>query len=158
MAIIKTYPLKSNYYGPDRLILSDMQPDSEGNVSGDTRNLTLSSLKSFLGPNAVLNLTTTGTSGASTYDANTNTLNVPVYEGDTYSLKALAKTLSSVPLKLNAATGADSEVSFTEGANITLTRNSDTEIIISATGGNAGGPVQVYGTSLTTSTGYGVMS
>ena len=29
---------------------------------------------------------------------------------------------------------------------------------ITATGGNAGGPVQVYGTSLTTSTGYGVMS
>ena len=48
MAIIKTYPLKNNYYGPDRLLLSDMQPDSEGNVSGDTRNLTLSSLKSFL--------------------------------------------------------------------------------------------------------------
>jgi len=138
MAIIKTYPLKNNYYGPDRLLLSDMQPDSEGNVSGDTRNLTLSSLKSFLGANAVLNLTTTGTSGASTYDANTNTLNVPVYEGDTYNLTALQKSGVSVPLKLNAASGTDSEVSFTEGANITLTRNSDTEITISATGGNAG--------------------
>ena len=138
MAIIKTYPLKNNYYGPDRLLLSDMQPDSEGNVSGDTRNLTLSSLKSFLGANAVLNLTTTGTSGASTYDANTNTLNVPVYEGDTYNLRALQKSGASVPLKLNAASGTDSEVSFTEGNNVTLTRNSDTEITISATGGNAG--------------------
>lgn len=138
MAIIKTYPLKNNYYGPDRLLLSDMQPDSEGNVSGDTRNLTLSSLKSFLGANAVLNLTTTGTSGASTYDANTNTLNVPVYEGDTYNLRALQKSGVSVPLKLNAQSGTDSEVNFTEGANITLTRNSDTEITISATGGNAG--------------------
>jgi len=115
-----------------------MQPDSEGNVSGDTRNLTLSSLKSFLGANAVLNLTTTGTSGASTYDANTNTLNVPVYEGDTYNLRALQKSGASVPLKLNAASGTDSEVSFTEGNNVTLTRNSDTEITISATGGNAG--------------------
>jgi len=139
MAIIKTYPLKSNYYGPDRLILSDMQPDSEGNVSGDTRNLTLSSLKSFLGADAVLNLTTTGSSGASTYDANTNTLNVPVYEGDTYDLTALQKSGVSVPLKLNATSGTDSQVSFTEGTNITLTRNSAAEITISATGGSAAG-------------------
>ena len=29
---------------------------------------------------------------------------------------------------------------------------------ITATGGNAGGPVQVYGTSITTSNGYGVIS
>ncbi len=154
MAIIKTYPLKTNYYGPDRLLLSDMQPDSEGNVSGDTRNLTLSSLKSFLGANAVLNLTTTGTSGASTYDANTNTLNIPVYEGDTYNLRALQKSGASVPLKLNAASGTDSEVNFTEGANITLTRNSDTEITISATGGNAGvGSItNTFGTYITGTT------
>ena len=138
MAIIKTYPLKSNYYGPDRLLLSDMQPDSEGNVSGDTRNLTLSSLKSFLGANAVLNLTTTGTSGASTYDANTNTLNVPVYDSTTYTLQTLDKSSNSVPLKLDASSGTDSIVNFTEGANVTLTRTSDTEITISATGGNAG--------------------
>ncbi len=139
MAIIKTYPLKSNYYGPDRLILSDMQPDSEGNVSGDTKNLTLSSLKSFIGGGAaVLQLTTQNTSGAATFDVNTNTLNVPVYTGDTYDLTALQKSGTSVPLKLNAASGTDSQVSFTEGANITLTRNSAEQITISATGGNAG--------------------
>lgn len=154
MAIIKTYPLKTNYYGPDRLILSDMQPDSEGNVSGDTKNLTLASLKSFLGANAVLNLTTIGTSGASTYDANTNTLNVPVYDSTTYNLRALQKSSNSVPLKLNASSGTDSEVNFTEGANVTLTRNSDTEITISATGGNAGvGSItNAFGTYITGTT------
>ena len=154
MAIIKTYPLKNNYYGPDRLVISDMQPDSEGNVSGDTKNLTLASLKSFLGANAVLNLTTIGTSGASTYDANTNTLNVPVYDSTTYNLRALQKSSNSVPLKLNASSGTDSEVNFTEGANVTLTRNSDTEITISATGGNAGvGSItNAFGTYITGTT------
>ena len=151
MAIIKTYPLKNNYYGPDRLVLSDMQPDDQGVVHGTTKSLTLSSLKSFLGANAVLNLTTEGTSGASTYDANTNTLNVPVYEGDTYNLIASPKISKSVPLKLNAASGTDSEVSFTEGTNVTLTRNSETEIIISATGGNAGvsSVTNAFGTYIT---------
>lgn len=139
MATIKTYPLKTNYYGPDRLIISDMQPDAQGIVRGETKNLTLASLKSFIGSgSAPLTLTTTGTSGAATFDVNTNILNIPVYEGDTYNLRALQKSGASVPLKLNAASGTDSEVSFTEGTNVTLTRNSDTEITISATGGNAG--------------------
>ena len=48
MAILKTYPLKSNYYGPDRIILSDMEPDSQGIVHGNTKNLTLSNLKNFV--------------------------------------------------------------------------------------------------------------
>ena len=47
MAIIKTYPLKNNYYGSDRLILSDMQPDDQGVVHGTTKSLTLSNLKSL---------------------------------------------------------------------------------------------------------------
>ncbi len=155
MAIIKTYPLKSNYYGPDRLILSDMQPDDQGVVHGTTKSLTLSSLKSFIGSGAaVLQLTTQNTSGAATFDVNTNTLNVPVYTGDTYDLTALQKSGTSVPLKLNAASGTDSQVSFTEGANITLTRNSAEEITISATGGNAGvGSItNAFGTYITGTT------
>ena len=80
MAIIKTYPLKSNYYGPDRLILSDMQPDDQGVVHGTTKSLTLSSLKSFIGSgSAPLILTTTGSSGPATLDINTNILNIPDY-------------------------------------------------------------------------------
>ena len=80
MAIIKTYPLKSNYYGPDRLILSDMQPDSLGVVHGKTKSLTLSSLKSFIGGGgSSFTLTTTGSSGPATLDVNTNILNIPDY-------------------------------------------------------------------------------
>jgi len=50
--------------------------------------------------------------------------------GDTYTLQADSKVAASVPLKLDAATGTDSTVNFTEGTNITLTRNSATEITI----------------------------
>ena len=110
MAILKTYPLKNNYYGPDRLILSDMQPDDQGVVHGTTKSLTLSSLKSFLGANAVLNLTTANTSGASTYDANTNTLNIPVYTRTAGDGLELTGTTLSTNLKANGglviATGA----------------------------------------------------
>ena len=53
MAILKTYPLKSNYYGPDRMILSDMEPDSQGIVHGNTKNITMSNLKSFIGSQVI---------------------------------------------------------------------------------------------------------
>ena len=53
--------------------------------------------------------------------------------GDTYTLHAGAKAGSSVPLQLDAATGSDSAVNLTEGAGITLTQNSATEITVAAT-------------------------
>jgi len=53
--------------------------------------------------------------------------------GDTYTLQAGAKAGSSVPLQLDAATGSDSAVNLTEGAGITLTQNSATEITVAAT-------------------------
>lgn len=53
--------------------------------------------------------------------------------GDSYTLKALAKTGSSVPIQLDATLGADSQVSLTEGAGITLTQTSATEITVAAT-------------------------
>ena len=55
--------------------------------------------------------------------------------GDTYTLQAEAKSSNSIPLKLDAAVGSDSTVNLTEGSNITLTRNSATEITIASTGG-----------------------
>ena len=55
--------------------------------------------------------------------------------GDEYSLKAGAKTGSSVPIQLDAAVGADTEVKLTEGSNITLTQVGSDEISISASGG-----------------------
>ena len=53
--------------------------------------------------------------------------------GDTYTLQAGAKAGSSVPLQLDAATGTDSAVNLTEGAGITLTQTSATEITVAAT-------------------------
>ena len=78
MAEIKSYPLKSTYFGNDRLILSDMEPDAQGNVLATTKNITLSTLKSSFEIGS-LTLTTTGTSGASTFNSSTNTLNIPNY-------------------------------------------------------------------------------
>ena len=54
--------------------------------------------------------------------------------GDTYTLQAGTKSGTSVPLKLDAATGTDSTVNLKEGANITLLQNSATEIEITAAG------------------------
>ena len=90
------------------------------------------------GSGVVTGLTTTGTSGASTLSS--GILNIPIYSGDTYSLKAGVKAGSSVPLNLDAATGADTAVKLTEGTGITLTQTSATEITIDAAGGGAGNP------------------
>ena len=56
-------------------------------------------------------------------------------DGDIYTLKALAKTGSSVPIQLDATAGSDSQVSLTEGTGITLTQNSATEITIASAAG-----------------------
>ena len=55
--------------------------------------------------------------------------------GDTYTLQAGTKAGSSVPLKLDAATGSDSTVNLTEGTGITLTQNSATEVTIASAAG-----------------------
>ncbi len=55
--------------------------------------------------------------------------------GDIYTLKALTKTGSSVPLQLDATAGADSQVSLTEGTGVTLTQNSASEITIASAAG-----------------------
>lgn len=131
MAIIKTYPLKNTYYGPDRLILSDMQPDSEGNVSGDTKNLTLSSLKSFIGGGAAtLQLTTIGTSGAATFDVNTNILNVPNYSVGNVDGSG---TANRIPRWTDSNTLGDSQIE----------QNSNS-IGVGTTLGTATGSLEVY--------------
>ena len=115
MAIIKTYPLKSNYFGSDKFLISDMQPDSEGNVSGDTKNITFSSIKSLIGGGAAtLQLTTTGTSGAATFDVNTNILNVPDYSIGNVDGSG---TAGRIPLWADSNTLGDSQI-FQSGVNI----------------------------------------
>ena len=56
--------------------------------------------------------------------------------GDTYTLQAGAKSGTSVPLNLDAATGSDSVVNLTEGTGITLTQTSATEITIAGSAGS----------------------
>lgn len=79
-----------------------------------------------------------GTSNTSTrFLSKDNTWDVPSYTTNTdatYAIQADAKSGSSVPLTLNGSNGgADTTVNLTEGANITLTRNSATEITIAST-------------------------
>ena len=79
-----------------------------------------------------------GTSDTSTrFLSKDNTWDVPSYTTNTdatYAIQADAKSGSSVPLTLNGSNGgADTTVNLTEGANITLTRNSATEITIAST-------------------------
>ena len=70
--------------------------------------------------------------------------------GDTYTLQAEAKAGSSVPLKLDAATGSDSTVNLTEGTGITLTQNSATEITIASAAGTTVTKEQFTGNNSTT--------
>ncbi len=122
MAILKTYPLKNNYYGPDRLVLSDMQPDDLGVVHGTTKSLTLSSLKSFIGSGAaVLQLTTQNTSGAATFDVNTNTLNIPIYTADTNTTYDLTAPSAGV-IRLTGSDSTTDDVSISGSGGITITQ------------------------------------
>jgi len=79
-----------------------------------------------------------GTSDATTkFLSKDNTWDVPSYTTNTdarYELKASAKVGTSIPLLLDGTSGgSDSTVNLTEGANITLTRNSATSVTIAAT-------------------------
>ncbi len=99
MAIIYTYPEKTQAEGNDLILISDSAD------SNKTKQVKVSSL-----PN-------TGGGGG----------------GDTYALQANTKNGNDIPLVLNAATGTDSTVNITQGANVTLTRNSATQITIAST-------------------------
>ena len=73
--------------------------------------------------------------------------------GDTYTLQAEAKSGTSVPLKLDASSGTDSTVNLKEGTNITLTRNSSSEITIASTSGGGISPFPIYQASHSVSVG-----
>ena len=125
MAIIKTYPLKSNYYGPDRLILSDMQPDSLGVVHGTTKSLTLSSLKSFIGSgSSSFTLVVDRTSGAATFDTNTKILNIPDYS--IANPVDGSGTAGRIPKWSDSNTLGDSEI-FQSGTSIGIGTTSPAE-------------------------------
>ena len=146
MAIIKSYPVKTTYFAQDRLILSDMQPDDEGKVSGETKNITLATLKTNIGGG--LTLTTTGTSGASTFDDSTNTLNVPVYSGSTYDLTAP----SAGVIRLTGSDSTIDNVTVSGSGGISITQLASNNVNIDGSG-ISGGVAQVTDATPATSTG-----
>ena len=134
MAVIFSYPIKSTPDNNDLILISD-----------GTDNLTKQVRVSTLPGGSAAGVSSFNTlTGAVTITGGTNVTLNPVGNnieinasggGDTYTLQAEVKSSNSIPLKLDAATGSDSTVSLTEGANVTLTRNSATEITIASTGG-----------------------
>lgn len=150
MAIIKSYPVKTTYFAQDRLILSDMQPDDEGKVSGETKNITLATLKTNIGGGG-LTLTTTGTSGASTFDASTNTLNVPVYTADTNTTYDLTAPSAGV-IRLTGSDSTTDNVSVSGSGGITITQLASNNVNIDGSG-ISGGVAQVTAATPAASTG-----
>ena len=150
MAIIKSYPVKTTYFAQDRLILSDMQPDDEGKVSGETKNITLATLKTNIGGGG-LTLTTTGTSGASTFDASTNTLNVPVYAADTNTTYDLTAPSAGV-IRLTGSDSTTDNVSVSGSGGITITQLASNNVNIDGSG-ISGGVAQVTAATPAASTG-----
>ena len=153
MAIIYTYPVKTNPVGDDLILISDSADEnktkqvkvstlpSSGGGSVSSVGFSLNSLAAFTvtGDNPVtgsgtITLGVTGGSSGQYLDYQGNWSTPSGSGGDTYTLQAEAKSSNSVPLKLDAATGTDSTVNLTEGSGVTLTRTSATEITIAATG------------------------
>jgi len=123
MAIIYTYPIKTNPVDGDKVLISDSQASNETKqvTIADIRGATVSGVSKIVAGTNVT-ISPVGGTGDVTINAASG--------GDTYTLQAEAKAGTSVPLKLDAATGTDSTVSLTEGTNVSLTRNSATEITI----------------------------
>ena len=157
MAIIYSYPLKGTPNDNDLIVISDSEATDP---KLRTKQVTVASIKGATGGGTVtsvgltmpsafavsgspitgsgtLGVTVTGGSAGQYLDY-TGSWSTPPSGGDTYTLQAEPKSSNSVPLKLDAASGTDSTVNLTEGANVTLTRNSATEITIAATGGASG--------------------
>jgi hypothetical protein len=161
VAIIYTYPSKLTPVADDLIILSDTEN------SLNTKKAKLSSLKTAIGVNDYdlnatadglnvdLNLTSSlgvdnslvkvvaGSNITLTRD-NSAQITIGAASGDTYDLNAGIKTGNKVPLNLTSGSGTDnSTVNLAEGANITLTQVSATEIQIESTGGGAGSALTV---------------
>jgi hypothetical protein len=111
-------------------------------VVGDTYTLGTSTNGSSVNVNldaaagADSNITLTPATGISIAQAGGVVTLTNTAPGDTYTLGAGAKSGTSVPLNLDAATGSDSVVNLTEGTGITLTQTSATEITIAGASGS----------------------
>ena len=103
-------------------------------VAGDLRlNTTDSRLEFYNGTDWKRLSETAGTDISLTRVSDSEISIASTATGDTYTLQAGTKSGSSVPLQLDAAVGSDSTVNLTEGAGITLTQTSSSEITVAAT-------------------------
>ena len=90
-----------------------------------------------------------GASFNTTFDATEPTANRTIALPDASGTVALTdqNSLSTTPtgtgIRLANIDGSNDDVTLTAGANVTITRNSDTELTIASTGGGGGGDVSV---------------
>ena len=119
MAQIQTYPRKSTYDGNDLFLVADKTPNAQGNITNDTKSVSLSTVVAAANQNP-LSLSTTGTSGAAELIG--NNLNIPNYSA------------ASGVTTFNTLSGA---VTISGGTNITLTNVSqNVEIICNIAAGD----------------------
>jgi hypothetical protein len=152
MPLFQTYPLKTSYSGNDILVITDTDIDPNTSKPIDeTKSLRLSTLVNAA--SGGLTLTTTGTSGAATFDTNTKVLNIPIYSNSpdnntTYDLNVP----STGVLRLTGSDGTTDNVSFSGTGGITITALASNNIAIDGSG-ISGGVSQVTAATPAASTG-----
>lgn len=130
MAIIKTFPLKSTYYGGDRFLISDMQPDSNGDVSGSTKNITFSTLKSLIGggsgSGAVSSVVASGTFGTVTPTTGDVKIGYSI-TGLTDAISSTVRTDLLLVVDDPSGTPINKKISFTDMMNTSALQASDSQ-------------------------------
>lgn len=130
MAIIKTYPTKSTYYGGDRFLISDMQPDSNGDVSGSTKNITFSTLKSLIGggsgSGAVSSVVASGTFGTVTPTTGDVKIGYSI-TGLTDAISSTVRTDLLLVVDDPSGTPINKKISFTDMMNTSALQASDSQ-------------------------------
>lgn len=150
MPLFQTYPLKTSYSGNDILVITDTDIDPNTSKPIDeTKSLRLSTLVNAA--SGGLTLTTTGTSGAATFDTNTKVLNIPVYTADTNTTYDLNVPLTGT-LRLTGSDGTTDNVTFSGTGGITITSLAANNIAIDGSG-ISGGVAQVTAATPAASTG-----
>ena len=130
MAIIKTYPTKSTYYAGDKFLISDMQPDSDGNVSGNTKNITFSTLKSLIGggsgSGAVSSVVASGTFGTVTPTTGDVKIGYSI-TGLTDAISSTVRTDLLLVVDDPSGTPINKKISFTDMMNTSALQASDSQ-------------------------------
>jgi len=150
MPLFQTYPLKTSYSGNDILVITDTDIDPNTSKPIDeTKSLRLSTLVNAA--SGGLTLTTTGTSGAATFDTNTKVLNIPVYTADTNTTYDLTAPSAGV-IRLTGSDSTTDNVTVSGSGGITVTQLATNNVNIDGSG-ISGGVAQVTAATPAASTG-----